>query len=495
MAKNDDKCCGKTVTETTSTTTKYGMAACEPGRGTLQYIGARYVPVFANPAKWSRTRAYEHLMMVQYQGDTYISKQAVPVGIDLPTATGENDYWILMSNWNAQIEQYREEVRAFDGRITANADDIDALETRATTLENLLPKNKFTSTQTVQFKLDRKRDVKKKAILIGDSYLRTYTNNDGWGDYFAEYTGIECTKYKAGGAGFVRPGDSTGSEPEAGLNFVQMVQKAGQTMSVEERIQIDYVICQGIINDLQTEKAESDIQNAIHNFCQQARTYFANAKIVICFAICSKQYMFSRMLYRIMRNLNGTSRNGAQLVFTSTLWFNQLVDSYGRGDDIHPNNIGYAYLARLIARAINDSNASRQFDMPAANLRTLAEATMPDDYNSWFEIDDSSLIEYRNNSWFVNLRFNIKGTVPSTRKYFNIPVIFGSNAAANLFIENVYGVSGGLYLMTTNGVVTTDYADYSNIRCAVNPLFKDANGNNVNLAAGSQVIYRFMLPA
>ena len=128
MAKSDNNCCGKTVTETTSTTTKYGMAACEPGRGTLQYIGARYVPVFATPVEWDKTRTYEHLMMVQNQGNTYISKQAVPVGIDLPITTGENDYWILMSNWSAQIEQYREEVEEYKGEVDALAQNVSKLE-------------------------------------------------------------------------------------------------------------------------------------------------------------------------------------------------------------------------------------------------------------------------------------------------------------------------------------------------------------------------------
>lgn len=108
--KKDVTCCGSTTTETTTKVTKTGGAMCEMPTGAVQYVGARYVPVFADPVTWTPDRPYEHLMMVQYQGNTYISKKAVPVGIDLPVIDEENNYWILFSKFDAQIETYREEV-------------------------------------------------------------------------------------------------------------------------------------------------------------------------------------------------------------------------------------------------------------------------------------------------------------------------------------------------------------------------------------------------
>lgn len=78
-----------------------------------QYIGARYVPIFAEPAEWDNTRAYEPLTIVVYQGNSYTSAQAVPVGIDI---TNES-FWKLTGNYNAQVEQYRREVATFSDRI------------------------------------------------------------------------------------------------------------------------------------------------------------------------------------------------------------------------------------------------------------------------------------------------------------------------------------------------------------------------------------------
>lgn len=96
-----------------------------------QVIGARYVPLFSEPIDWDNTKTYEPLTIVYYGGNSYTSKQAVPKGIDITNT----DYWALTGNYNAQIEQYRKEVKQLDGRIGANADAIAAETTRATEAE------------------------------------------------------------------------------------------------------------------------------------------------------------------------------------------------------------------------------------------------------------------------------------------------------------------------------------------------------------------------
>ena len=85
-----------------------------------QYIGARYVPLFATPEQWSSERAYEPLTIVLHEGNSYTSKQAVPIGIDIQN----NEFWALTGNYNAQVEAYRQEVAQF-------ADDIEAAQQTA----------------------------------------------------------------------------------------------------------------------------------------------------------------------------------------------------------------------------------------------------------------------------------------------------------------------------------------------------------------------------
>lgn len=72
---------------------------------TTQYIGSRYVPVLADPVEWSSTKTYEPLTIVTHEGNSYTSRQFVPIGVDIDNET----YWVLTGNYNAQIEQYRRE--------------------------------------------------------------------------------------------------------------------------------------------------------------------------------------------------------------------------------------------------------------------------------------------------------------------------------------------------------------------------------------------------
>ena len=94
-----------------------------------EYVGARYVPIVVG--EWDNTRTYEPLMVVTNQGNSYTSRQYVPAGIEI---TNES-YWVLSANYNAQVEAYRQDVKSFDGRITANADAITAEQTRAEAAE------------------------------------------------------------------------------------------------------------------------------------------------------------------------------------------------------------------------------------------------------------------------------------------------------------------------------------------------------------------------
>lgn len=81
--------------------------------GVREYIGARYVPVFANPLEWSDTRGYEPLTIVSHQGNSYTSMQSVPPGIDIT----DTDYWASTGNYNAQVEAYRKEVASWGVKI------------------------------------------------------------------------------------------------------------------------------------------------------------------------------------------------------------------------------------------------------------------------------------------------------------------------------------------------------------------------------------------
>lgn len=76
------------------------------------YQGARYVPVI--DGAWSSTKAYEPLVIVTYEGNSYTSRTFVPAGVEPTNET----YWAVTGNYNAQVEQYRQEVEALQNRIS-----------------------------------------------------------------------------------------------------------------------------------------------------------------------------------------------------------------------------------------------------------------------------------------------------------------------------------------------------------------------------------------
>lgn len=94
---------------------------------TTQYIGARYVPLFAEPIEWDKTKQYEPLTIVTHNGNSYTSRQFVPTGIEITNEA----FWALTGNYNAQIEQYRKEVAAYDGRITTAQGTADSAKDAA----------------------------------------------------------------------------------------------------------------------------------------------------------------------------------------------------------------------------------------------------------------------------------------------------------------------------------------------------------------------------
>lgn len=90
-----------------------------PGCGPSMYVGARYVPKFADPIDWDTERGYESLTIVTYKGESYTSKCPVPPGIDIKNER----YWALTGAYNAQVEEYKNQVKDLSEQVTGFASD------------------------------------------------------------------------------------------------------------------------------------------------------------------------------------------------------------------------------------------------------------------------------------------------------------------------------------------------------------------------------------
>lgn len=131
--------------------------------GTSMYIGARYVPIFADPVEWDDEREYEPLTIVIHDGSCYTSKCYVPKGAQLPPyPEGQTKYWVKTSDYNYQfadlkktvldlsrlVEQFQkdnkeftdlingwnEKVQQWENKITAWGERLDTVESNITDL-------------------------------------------------------------------------------------------------------------------------------------------------------------------------------------------------------------------------------------------------------------------------------------------------------------------------------------------------------------------------
>lgn len=117
----------------------------QPGQpvlhGPAQYVGARYVPKFADPVEWNLESAYEPLTIVTFQGSTYTSKMAVPKN----TSINDTQYWAKTADYNAQTSALAEQVTQYQTQVTelsgTVSDNIKAQDTVNKTLQNEIQSN------------------------------------------------------------------------------------------------------------------------------------------------------------------------------------------------------------------------------------------------------------------------------------------------------------------------------------------------------------------
>lgn len=307
-----------------------------------QYIGARYVPLFADPAEWNNTKTYEPLTIVLHKGNSYTSRQYVPTGVDI----NNNDYWALTGNYNAQVEAYRNEVAQYDARIndvqtqaTTNKQDIATLNTTIQTIQN-------TTIQTVQ---------NTPIVFIGDSttqgYGATTPATDRWATKICNYFHAEQHNYAVGGSGFTVNGQSAN-----GRFDLQAQTAANDTRYDHNKVQLIFI--SGGVNDNKTASDSAAKTNA--KICLTTlRNAFPNAKIIAIIGVSGNleygkhalgnigiinRIPFYRDMIQYMQQQNCATIDGWRLISTNI--------TMQADDRVHPNTKGYAYIAGQILNTL-----------------------------------------------------------------------------------------------------------------------------------------------
>lgn len=309
------------------------------------YTGMRYVPVFADPPEWSGANSYEPLEIVIHEGNSYTSKTFVPVGIDISNSA----YWALTGNYNAQVEQYRQEVRKFDGRITKNTEGIAA---NTADIADLTEKTSG---------LAHSKEFKGSNILyVTDSWgVKTTGVTKPYVNSLGDVLGANLTSLSVGSTGFISGGTN---------NFINRL-KAWADANQGKTGDIDYVMVCGSSNDYPHTTGE--IATAVNQFVSYALSAFPNAQVVVIPQFASNKPAYASVDTaddNLWRKVNAA----ATVAYYNNLWprtrfipntFYALAftpASFMSSDNIHLTQSGHNYLAKWLSEALlgvsNSSN-------------------------------------------------------------------------------------------------------------------------------------------
>lgn len=356
--------------------------------GVREYVGARYVPVFANPPEWNDTRGYEPLTIVLHEGNSFTSTQYVPTGVDI----SNTEYWLETGNWNAQIEAYRQEVLRFDGRITQNADDIkantaaiaDEATARAsadTALQQLI-ESEETARKAADTELHQNLSsviaaVKRQNILslykdkncvwVGDSFttgVGADPKTKRVSTVFCNAMGMTEFNYGVGATGWIW--GTTSNTP-----YITQVQNAYAAMTQEQRENTAMVVLPGTSTDVSRGSTSKQIGTAATLCAKKASELFPNAVIYVIPMIWDKA-LFTYNAYdttvEICDQINKAVIPRVKMDEDSYTWLLGRYEFYS-SDNVHPNNIGYAvWAAKMISSLLGSANTAGYINSFTSNF-------------------------------------------------------------------------------------------------------------------------------
>lgn len=140
------------------------MSRVEPNRNV--YVGHRYVPKIFG--EWDKQNEYEGLSIVTHQGASYTSKQRVPVGVDILN----EEFWTLTGNYNAQIENYRQDVKRIDNKVVEvdkelnNKSDVTYVNNEVNKINSHLEKKVNGTTESTIIYIDPNGDDNNDGLTV-----------------------------------------------------------------------------------------------------------------------------------------------------------------------------------------------------------------------------------------------------------------------------------------------------------------------------------------
>lgn len=433
-----------------------------------QYIGARYVPIFADPIQWDNNKTYEPLTIVTNQGNSYTSRQFVPTGIDI----NNTEYWALTGNYNAQIDQYRQEVAQYDKRI-------NSVQSLATTNEqgiadidanlNALHANSINDATNLY-----NRIMQDNIVTFGDSWTQHVSQALPRG--IAEtLSGTLIKQYGLSGAYF-------SNNPNENSILAQTV--TAQTDNTYDKNIISKVIIIAGANNVNSNVQPTGLEQtitAIHNI-------FPNAKIYWAPSICLKFNNFNQMQYYAY--ITHTLQRNTICATLNNIFYDTLSDNFSiyQTDNLHlidDENIWKNY-GHIIGNNMKGTNGIIQYDM---NIRmwfngdttspydlsrpenTITPGTItgdivltPNGININIALTNCNWNEGTKNTDFMNLYITAKDTPRTLMKQLNTQInLIGTTTATSTFKYPINATMDNNALHITTAATKQEALGYTNI--------------------------------
>lgn len=267
-----------------------------------QYVGARYVPKVVG--EWNKALQYEALSIVTYMGNSFTSKVPVPANIDITNKT----YWVNTGNFNAQVEQYRQEQSQLKNDLS---DEI----------------------------VNRKNDTKDNILWIGDSYSVNYNHKlpNGVRDMLNAKNWFE---YSRGGAGF--------AGAWGGVNFNDLIEEAKSHLSATQKEMIKYVYIVGGANDSGFDW--TNLKPKVISTVNNARNSFPNAQVCFIYASCA----YDTYLNLLTKTKNISNDNIMPCIFAMPYFY--LTGAFYNNDNLHYTEAATNYIISVISQLICGSS-------------------------------------------------------------------------------------------------------------------------------------------
>ena len=320
----------------------------------LQYIGARYVPIWYHnsvddSANWEVNVEYEPLTWVTTPNNhLYLSKKTVPDNIGTPAQN--TAYWLDMGVIGGDLQSIQDQIDA----IVANIGDLSDLDTT--------DKSSIVAAINEVAQGGGGQSVKTRAIYLGNSYAQGVGSTSGTDGLFNKTKNLfdAATLYADGGVGFL-------TYPNHTVTFETLLDRAIADTSFDKSEVTDIIILSAwgdnsALYDNQTT-FDSRLESALTSFKTKVAANYTNPKLRIRVALveCRSRRNIAdtaigTSLYESVFNthwhLERVLKNN-DIEYVGWVGFNCMMNgTYTSSDYYHPSDLGYSHMAQDLKNAL-----------------------------------------------------------------------------------------------------------------------------------------------